>query len=512
MNGTDVRRLTKRIGLDSNPVWSPDGKYIAFVSTRIPAHLDQDPPESAYPRRHVNTYVMTADGSEPKVVTSPVESTFDSPVWSPDGQRVAFLAEVEPTEIAAPAIKVLHTVRVDGTDLRRISESTLRPAWSPDGASIAFGIQVPQSARAYVSRADGSNSREVTKPARYRRIYDLSWSPDGSEIRFVGERVGPSAGGEEERVKGIYAVSADGLRDRVLPKLSQLHPVAWSPDDSRIAVFAHPRNTRIPQYSNDNVLLYSMAADGSDVRVLVRRGVGGLAAEHSGWRESQADRLACSMGFVVPGPEKNPGLVHDCEALIRARNTLGGNDGPLLWNAEKSIFHWPGVEVNGDPPRVRVVSFSGLSGGYTRLPGTLSPELGDLEELEHLTFSRVGLSGPIPDKLGNLNKLVSLSLNHNRLSGPIPPAFGNLEALKGLFLNRNILTGSIPPELGDISSLEYLNLTRNRLTGPIPPELAKLANLQELALSGNQLTGCIPRGLLVNSSPRVFNHDGLGPC
>ena len=163
-------------------------------------------------------------------------------------------------------------------------------------------------------------------------------------------------------------------------------------------------------------------------------------------------------------------------------------------------------------PRVRIVLFSGLSGEYTRLPGTLSPELGDLEELEHLGFSMVGLRGPIPDKLGNLNKLVSLSLDDNRLSGPIPPEFGNLGVLKGLFLDRNILTGSIPPELGDISSLEYLNLTRNRLTGPIPPELAKLAKLRELGLSGNQLTGCIPRGLLVNSSPRVFNHDGLGPC
>ena len=34
MNGSDVRRLTKRIGLDSNPVWSPDGKYIVTVQSR----------------------------------------------------------------------------------------------------------------------------------------------------------------------------------------------------------------------------------------------------------------------------------------------------------------------------------------------------------------------------------------------------------------------------------------------------------------------------------------------
>ena len=476
MNGSDVRRLTKRIGLDSNPVWSPDGKYIAFVSTRIPAHLDQDPPESAYPRRHVNTYVMTADGSEPKVVTSPVESTFDSPVWSPDGQRVAFLAEVEPTEIAAPAIKVLHTVRVDGTDLRRISESTLRPAWSPDGSSIAFGIQVPQSARVYVSRADGSNSREVTKPARYRRIYDLSWSPDGSEIRFVGERVGPSARGEEERVKGIYAVSADGLRDRVLAKLSQLHPVAWSPDDSRIAIFVHSRNTARGSYPDSNELLYTIASDGSEIRILMRVGICGLVAENSNWRESHDDLLSCADGFVVREPKRNPGLVFDCQILIKSRNALAGVNAPLLWNSDIPISDWVGVKILGDPLRVRRLSIPGS------LAGTIPPQLGYLDALKFLNMMDGRLSGSIPNELGCLDELSALSLDENSVTGAIPPGLGRLTKLRQLHLRGNGSSGGIPPELGNLANLNYLGPARNQLTGDVPSELGGLANLESLGL------------------------------
>ena len=387
---------------------------------------------------------------------------------------MAFLAEVEPPEIAAPATKVLNTVRIDGTDLRRISESTLRPAWSPDGASIAFGVQIPQSARVYVARLDRLNTREVTKPARYRRIYDLSWSSDGSEIRFVAMRVNPPRDGPGEAFKSIHVIEADRSSGRILAKLPGHSSIAWPPDDSRIAVFAHPRNTSRGSYPDSNELLYTIATDGSDVRVLMRVGIGGLVAENSNCRGSHDDPLSCGEGFVVREPRRNPGLVFDCQILIKSRNALAGVNVPLLWNSDIPISDWVGVKILGDPLRVR------------------------------------GLS--IPNELGYLDEWSALSLDENSLTGAIPPGLGRLTKSRQLHLRGNGLSGSIPPELGSLSNLKYLSLARNQLTGDVPSELGGLANLESLGLDRNKITGCIPREILSLPSLKVFNHDGLAPC
>ena len=243
---------------------------------------------------------------------------------------------------------------------------------------------------------------------------------------------------------------------------------AWAPDDSRIAVFGEA-------HRDSRVQLYTTAPDGSDVRVLVRRGIGGIVAENSDWLETDADLRACGKGFVVPEPERNPGLVGDCEALIKSRNALPGEETLLLWNRNIPITYWAGVSVEGDPPRVSGIRFNG------NLHGRIPPMLGDLKELKVLVLSRSdeligfgGLSGQIPSELGNLTKLEWLSLADNRLSGTIPPELGNLVNLRNLYLSYNKLTGRIPPELGNLTNLEYLLISGNQLTGYIPAELRAL--------------------------------------
>ena len=69
-DGSEQRRLTRNTVRDSNPVWSPDGRRIAFES-------------------NWQLYVMNADGSGQRRLTRN-EALNLAPAWSPDGQTIAF--------------------------------------------------------------------------------------------------------------------------------------------------------------------------------------------------------------------------------------------------------------------------------------------------------------------------------------------------------------------------------------------------------------------------------------
>ncbi len=75
-DGSNVQRITDGDGIDSWPVWSPDGKRIAFVSNRT---------------GNYEIYLMNADGSTIKNLTNNAAQD-TSPTWSPDGKKIAFVS------------------------------------------------------------------------------------------------------------------------------------------------------------------------------------------------------------------------------------------------------------------------------------------------------------------------------------------------------------------------------------------------------------------------------------
>ncbi len=215
----------------------------------------------------------------------------------------------------------------------------------------------------------------------------------------------------------------------------------------------------------------------------------------------------CPNSAAVSG-YSDPGIVHDCEALLASRDTLSV-DQSLNWDEDLPIDEWKGVELaNGRVYGLRMTS-QGIVGtipselgnlsnlrwlnlGGNRLTGGIPKELGSLANLLSLSLSLNRLTGGIPEELGSLANLQGLDLWVNQLTGGIPEELGSLANLTGLFLHNNQLTGTIPTELGDLSNLQSLLLSSNQLTGAIPPELGDLSNLRELLLSSNQLTGAIP--------------------
>ena len=216
----------------------------------------------------------------------------------------------------------------------------------------------------------------------------------------------------------------------------------------------------------------------------------------------------CPNSAAVSG-YSDPGIVHDCEALLASRDTLSV-DQSLNWDEDLPIDEWKGVELaNGRVVELRMSSegivgtipselgnlsnLQGLDLWGNRLTGGIPKELGNLANLRWLWLSSGNqLTGGIPEELGSLSNLQSLDLWGNQLTGVIPKELGNLANLRSLWLHGNQLTGVIPKELGNLSNLTLLFLYGNQLTGEIPKELGGLSNLTDLILAENQLTGEIP--------------------
>ncbi len=163
------------------------------------------------------------------------------------------------------------------------------------------------------------------------------------------------------------------------------------------------------------------------------------------------------------------------------------------------------------PELGNLVNLESLLLNDNRLTGPIPPALGDLAGLKWLLLYDNQLSGLIPPELGNLIDLEGLYLGGNELSGPIPPELGSLSKLVDLWLHRNQLSGPIPRELGSLSHLYWLLLYKNQLSGPIPPELGNLRQIGLLHLKENRITGCISHRL-ANRPALQVTHDGLPEC
>jgi dipeptidyl aminopeptidase/acylaminoacyl peptidase len=78
--GAEMKRLTSWRGGDDNPVWSPDGKFIAYLQT------SSDEPFTMYGQQYLA--VISAEGGTPRLLSKSVDRPFSNPHWSNDGQAI----------------------------------------------------------------------------------------------------------------------------------------------------------------------------------------------------------------------------------------------------------------------------------------------------------------------------------------------------------------------------------------------------------------------------------------
>jgi Tol biopolymer transport system component len=159
----------------SAPSWSPDGRHIV-LEERFPI------PQPPYGNMESDLVVMRADGTGARRLTHDLEGD-RAPVWSPNGRDIAF----ERQSLGHAGERSVYTVRPDGTHMRRLTQGDgTDPAWSPDGRLIAFsgshGHRVPQI---LAVNATGSRIFVLSHPSGMAEFAPI-WSPDGRQIIYTG--------------------------------------------------------------------------------------------------------------------------------------------------------------------------------------------------------------------------------------------------------------------------------------------------------------------------------------
>jgi len=213
----EQKRLTEINANDITPEWSPDGKRIAFVSDRT---------------GHNEIYVMNAAGGDVRQVTND-KSDDIHPHWSPDGQRIIYCSARDNTDQRhAPEGEIyeIYTIKADGTDLERVTHDkgiNTYPSFSRDGRHIVFRKMIPpKNSEVFVMNADGSSPRNLTNNPAFDGW--PRWSPDDSRIVFASNRAGPDY--------EIYVMNADGTGVRQCThSLGRNTSPKWSPDGKRIS-------------------------------------------------------------------------------------------------------------------------------------------------------------------------------------------------------------------------------------------------------------------------------------
>jgi len=226
-DGADAYRLTFRAGAntpDEAPALSPDGKSVAFSSSRDGV---------------AKIFLATSDGTESHALTDGADGGDAAPAWTPDATTVVFVRGRPDTR------RDLYAVAAAGGVPRTIMEGRDDdpalagwPAVSPDGKWVAFSSDRSDGLGTglWLVRLDGTGLKRLTRPPQAQSwVRDVrpAWSPDGKRIAFASNRHGVSS--DDAGDLDVYGVDVgSGEVTRLTNDLAVADDPCFSPDGKRI--------------------------------------------------------------------------------------------------------------------------------------------------------------------------------------------------------------------------------------------------------------------------------------
>jgi len=346
--------------------WSPDGHHIAFISNRA---------------GRMDTYILPVDGEPPRpVLTLPFSDL--AVVWSPDGQHLAVVCMTRGQDTG------IFVVPAEGGEPRPVAGPAgplcaKHPAWSPDGSRLAcvaerdgcFQVALwdrPSGDLYWLTDSEGDRDH----PA---------WSPDGSRLAWVHSRgpvnwleVADLSSGQVRSYQvepGVHAFprftpDGNGLlfvfdNPRRPPDLWLLHlpdgrlrQLTHSlPPDLQDAPFVMPEEVRYPSLDGQGVpaLLYRPRAQGPSPAVVYVHGGPTWLAQVT-WDPLVQHMV--SRGWVVLAPNYRGSTGYGREWQLANRFDLGGGDARDVVAGADYLVR----ESLADPARIAVTGTS--YGGY----------------------------------------------------------------------------------------------------------------------------------------------------
>jgi len=210
-DGSGEKQITFDDVDHEDPVWSPDGRKIAFVLIKEGS-------------KNI-VHLINPDGTGSEAITPQTQSAIH-PVFTPDGKAILYCTnddlrppEKNNSEIYAIdlATKVVRTIIAGGVNTY--------PAISPDGRKIAYRKMVgDMNSEVFIADADGSNIKNLTNDWSWEGW--PAWSPDGRTIAFAGSR---------NAAWQIFLMNPDGSNVRLLAATEGRGTAPrWAPDGHTI--------------------------------------------------------------------------------------------------------------------------------------------------------------------------------------------------------------------------------------------------------------------------------------
>jgi dipeptidyl aminopeptidase/acylaminoacyl peptidase len=345
--------VAPRIG---DPQLSPDGRTVLFVRTTTDGKTG---------RRNADIFAVPADGSgEPKSLIDG-DKNENNPRWSPDGKRIAFVANRD----GAPQ---LYVADADGGGVKKVTSlhSGAQPpfVWSPDGSKIAFVSDVyPECADEACNKKKFEEAEaNPVKVHRLTRLLYRHWDEWRENVRHHVFVTDVENGKPRDLTPGDFDSP---------PTQQEGGALAFSPDNRTIA-FVSNREGRDKEAWTTNNDIFLVSVDGGEPRQLTKnpaadahpafsrdgRTVYALAQRRAGF---ESDRWYLDAYDVQNGSRRTLFTTPD---LAVDEFTVGKDDGTIWFaagqNARTSLFSVPAA--GGEPRRVlqggAIVSISAGSG------------------------------------------------------------------------------------------------------------------------------------------------------
>ena len=158
-NGKNRVQLTRSGAKE--PIFSPDGKWIAFVSTR---------------QKKYGIWIMSADCKIKRHLTTRI--TDQNPSWSPDGKKILY------TTFSNGDYAIWQIDKNGGNKIQVSGNGEYSPSYSPDGKYIVY----VKDLSIWKMKADGTGRKLLAEENEDR---EPSWSPDGKKIVFTMQKMEP---------------------------------------------------------------------------------------------------------------------------------------------------------------------------------------------------------------------------------------------------------------------------------------------------------------------------------
>ena len=370
--GGEPRRVTSSTLSDVKPRWSPDGRYLAFLSDR--AHDGQ-----------YQVYLLPADGGEAVQLTDtegpfPTQGGVPTIEWSPDGSKLAYIkydpeTEEEKTRKAEkrdvvefeqhPKFMRIYVIDVESGEETCVSPDSLQIwdfCWSPDGEHFAaVASDLPFEADWYINRLvrfSSGGDQVTTLYDTNRMVSKPAWSPDGETVAFTS-----STWSDKYSVKGdVWVVPAGGgeYRDLTEGEVASYCWIQWSGDSQKLLVSGSVRGgtgiTEIDVASGENRQLwhgeYTMAE--GNYAAFSSDGDGNLAMVMENWNSPRQVYLAkpSDGGYEVTQltglhPQATDLEIGEVEEII-----WKGADG---WDIQGFLMRPPGASRDRPLPMITLI-------------------------------------------------------------------------------------------------------------------------------------------------------------